>query len=208
MDFFTGNELQTTEPQFSSKFVILAVHYLIDAYMLSDSHDQTYLWKAVKMLKEAAKDSPLDSQLLMVTMRIYQHLGLVISCTELMDKMQIKQFLLQTAGWVMFNRLGNCGAFEESKLLHSTLIKYIQSSSQTVPDFVIQAYRNGVYRKIVDMLQWKHSLFKSYAFIHCVVEEMALDVLQIGKLQQVSLRAFNVVGLLLYHKPSIFSSGH
>ena len=65
--------------------------------------------------------------------------------------------------------------------MHPTLIKYIQSSVHQVPDYLIQGYRNGVYRKIVDMLQWKQSLLKSYSFIKCIVEELMLDIVEIGK---------------------------
>ena len=160
--------------------MILASHYLIDAYMLSESREQKYLWTAVDRLKEALLDSPVDSQLLMVMLRIYQQMGLMQVSAELMDRMQIKQFLLQTTCWVVSNRLAGCGAHEEARLMHPALIRYIQSSVHQVPEYLIQGYRNGVYRKVVDMLQWKQSLLKSFAFIKCIVEEMMLDIIEIG----------------------------
>ena len=176
---FSGCDLQSTEPQFSTKFLILSSHYLVDAYMLSKTLSQRYLWLALDRLTEASSGktahSPLDSQILIVILRLYHHLGLMVPCTELMDKMQIKQFILQTTGWLISNRLVVCGAFEEAHLFHSTVMKYVQSSIQTVPDFLIQAYRNGAFRKVCDMLQWKLTLVKSYTFIKCVVEETVLD---------------------------------
>ena len=174
-----GCDLQNTEPQFSTKFMILSAHYLVDAYMLSEGKCQRYLWLALDRLTEASSGpralSPVDSQILIVILRLSHHLGLIIPCSQLMDKMQIKQFILQTTGWLISNRLVSCAAFEEAHLFHSTIMKYVQSSIQTVPDFVIQAYRNGAFRKVCDMLQWKQTLVKSYTFIKCVVEETVLD---------------------------------
>merc|ERR1712226_1765904 len=184
-----GAELQPTEPQFSSKFVILASHYLIDAYMLSETpRNQKYLWAALDRLKEATLDSPVDSQLLMVMLRIYQQMGIMEICGKLMDKMQIKQFLLQTTSWVVCNRLVGLGYHEDARLLHPSMIKYIQGSVHQVPDYLIQGYRNGVYRKIDDMLQWKQSLLKSFSFIKCIVEELLLDIVEIDKTNNMESR--------------------
>jgi N-terminal acetyltransferase B complex non-catalytic subunit len=96
---------ETTERLPGDDLVVLAAHYLIDAYRAaSDASDRSaFLLDAAAICEYALQASKFNFQFRLMLSYIYQGLGAAKMVAEQFDGMDIKQIQLDTLGYVVLD---------------------------------------------------------------------------------------------------------
>lgn len=166
-----GRELPTTVNQHSDFYIILAVHLKIELYQ--ESGEWFHLWDALFMLEYSKRSNPQISLLLM---KLYGYMGATEYITDIYDGLFIKHLQTETLGYIPVRYLQAMGTFDFAGQLYRNGLRFYYNCSKEIGEYVIQAYKNGMFQKIVEFVALRERLANSLNFSWLLVDMNLLEL--------------------------------
>ncbi|XP_048582689.1 N-alpha-acetyltransferase 25, NatB auxiliary subunit isoform X2 [Nematostella vectensis] len=171
-----GQDLESTELQYSDGFALLAAHLLLDVNENKGSKNMT--WHVLILLETALKASPSNHNMKLLLLRMYSSLGAFGPCKSLFQSMEIKHIGLDTLGYLTTRIVHFLGHFESAQSIYCATLKHFFANQKDTPEYIIAAYRNGSFEKVPEFTSFKDRLNSSLQFSSVSFEKTMLDVLQ------------------------------
>jgi N-terminal acetyltransferase B complex non-catalytic subunit len=168
-----GQSLSKTVNQHSDFYAILACHLWIEIYQ--ETNDPAELWGCVVMLEGARKVSCSNPQLQLLLVKLYGYLNMVDPIISLYNTLSVKHVQVDSLGYITNRYVQATGGFRFAKQMFEISLKFYISCNKETSDYIINAYKNGMFHKILEIINLRDRICNSYGFYILGVESMIQD---------------------------------
>ncbi|KAL5477604.1 hypothetical protein EMCRGX_G024420 [Ephydatia muelleri] len=134
--------------------------------------DYSQLYKAIVLLEEARGFSvPIK----MFLMKLYCYMGAMDTCTDLYEALAIKHIQVESLGFLPMRYIQAVGSFGYAGQFYRTALRFYYSCSKETTEYVIQAYKNGTFHKITEMIDFAERISYSLNFAYIIVDTHMME---------------------------------
>uniref|UniRef100_A0AAV1ULI0 N-terminal acetyltransferase B complex subunit MDM20 homolog n=1 Tax=Peronospora matthiolae TaxID=2874970 RepID=A0AAV1ULI0_9STRA len=147
------------EVQLTDDLLLLATHFLLDIYQRSSGHRE-YLKRAAGLLEYGLERSAYNFQMKLLLSRVYGYLGAADAMLKRHAELDVKYVQLDSLSFLVLDKMLDLCQYPEAQKLTNTIAALHRSTVHDTPEYIVRAYRLGVYSKVVDMSSFLHKRMK------------------------------------------------
>ncbi|KAG7397517.1 hypothetical protein PHYBOEH_000669 [Phytophthora boehmeriae] len=147
------------EVQHTDDLLLLATHFLLDAYQKSSGHRE-YLERSAALLEYGLEKSAYNFQMKLLLSRIYGYLGAAEAMLSRHAELDVKYVQLDSLSFLVLDKMLNLCQYPEARKLTNRITALHRSTAKDTPDYICRSYRLGVYSKVIDMSSFLHKRMK------------------------------------------------
>ncbi|CAI5716743.1 unnamed protein product [Hyaloperonospora brassicae] len=147
------------EVQLTDDLLLLAAHFLLDIYQRSSGHRE-YLKRAAGLLEYGLERSAYNFQMKLLLSRVYGYLGAAEAMLKRHAELDVKYIQLDSLSFLVLDKMLDLCQYAEAQKLTDAIEALHRSTLHDTPEYIVRAYRLGVYSKVVDMSSFLHKRMK------------------------------------------------
>uniref|UniRef100_M4C111 N-terminal acetyltransferase B complex subunit NAA25 homolog n=1 Tax=Hyaloperonospora arabidopsidis (strain Emoy2) TaxID=559515 RepID=M4C111_HYAAE len=147
------------EVQLTDDLLLLATHFLLDIYQRSNGHRE-YLKRAAGLLEYGLERSAYNFQMKLLLSRVYGYLGAADAMLKRHAELDVKYVQLDSLSFLVLDKMLDLCQYPEAQKLTIAIAALHRSTVHDTPEYIVRAYRLGVYSKVVDMSSFLHKRMK------------------------------------------------
>uniref|UniRef100_A0A1I8J890 Nuclear pore complex protein n=1 Tax=Macrostomum lignano TaxID=282301 RepID=A0A1I8J890_9PLAT len=142
--------LRPTEVQPADDLLLLAVSLHYDAWLVEDAkQSETHLLQALYLLDEGLSGSPSNYNIMLWMIRLFIALGAWTPASNLYERLDVKQILLESVGFVLSRQVARCGLLSQGLVMLNNTAMFYKNNWRDIVEHLCTAYRIGNFRKSV-----------------------------------------------------------
>jgi hypothetical protein len=109
-------------------------------------------------------------------MKLYGYIGAAEGITDIFEALNVKHLQMETLGYIPLRYLQASGAFGFANQLYRSALRFYYSCAKETSEYIIQAYKNGMFQKIVEFVNLRDKLSHSLSFACTLVDMNLMEV--------------------------------
>eukprot|EP01135_Chromosphaera_perkinsii_P005547 Nk52_evm96s352 gene=Nk52_evmTU96s352 len=168
-----GKNLKETEDQHGDRFLLLAIHLLLDIF--HRSRDSSIIVFCMGWLKFGLEKSSYNFQFKLLLIKFYAALGAFDIAVDVYESMDVKHIQCDVMGFAATDYAYFLGCVSEAERVYNDIILLYNSNDREVPEMMTLAYRHGTYSKIPEFKRLHERLSNSLQKAHTLSELIMLN---------------------------------
>lgn len=150
------------EVQNTDNLLLLAAHFLIDAYQRTTSSGgrRELLVHAAALLEYGLDKSAYNFQMKLLLSRVYGYLGAGEAMLSRHAELDVKHVQLDSLSFLVLDKMLQLCHFPEARRLTDAIDRLHRSTAHDTPEYISRSYKTGVYSKVVDMTGFLYQRMK------------------------------------------------
>lgn len=150
------------EVQNTDNLLLLAAHFLLDAYQRASTSEsvparRALLVRAAALLEYGLAHSAYNFQMKLLLARVYAYLGAGDAMLARHAELDVKHVQLDSLAFLVLDKLLQLGHFPEARRLIDSISRMHRSTANDTPEYIARSYKTGVYSKVMDMTQFLYA---------------------------------------------------
>lgn len=152
------------EVQNTDNLLLLAAHFLIDAYQRAPGDHahgrRELLVQAAALLEYGLEKSAYNFQMKLLLSRVYGYLGAAEAMLSRHAELDVKHVQLDSLSFLVLDKMLQLCHFPEARRLTDSIDRLHRSTAHDTPEYISRSYKTGVYSKVVDMTGFLYQRMK------------------------------------------------
>ncbi|PAA91289.1 hypothetical protein BOX15_Mlig002893g1, partial [Macrostomum lignano] len=163
--------LRPTEVQPADDLLLLAVSLHYDAWLVEDAkQSETHLLQALYLLDEGLSGSPSNYNIMLWMIRLFIALGAWTPASNLYERLDVKQILLESVGFVLSRQVARCGLLSQGLVMLNNTAMFYKNNWRDIVEHLCTAYRIGNFRKVPELVALTDRVSSSLESVFCGLE--------------------------------------
>lgn len=138
------------EVQNTDNLLLLASHFLIDAYQRTSGR-RDVLIQAAGLLEYGLEKSAYNFQMKLLLSRVYGYLGAGDAMLSRHAELDVKHVQLDSLSFLVLDKMLKLCHFPEARRLSDSIQRLHRGTANDTPEYIARSYKTGVFSKVVDM---------------------------------------------------------
>uniref|UniRef100_A0A1I8J6L5 N-terminal acetyltransferase B complex subunit NAA25 homolog n=1 Tax=Macrostomum lignano TaxID=282301 RepID=A0A1I8J6L5_9PLAT len=131
---------------------------------------KTHLLQALYLLDEGLSGSPSNYNIMLWMIRLFIALGAWTPASNLYERLDVKQILLESVGFVLSRQVARCGLLSQGLVMLNNTAMFYKNNWRDIVEHLCTAYRIGNFRKVPELVALTDRVSSSLESVFCGLE--------------------------------------